>query len=87
MLCAKSPLPTPLRHLSRSTTPHVTGLYHLTPLTAALKIPNLSLEQKLAQRMGPVVLMQHEEPQDITWAPAAASSKCFGQEYKKLDKY
>lgn len=34
----------------------------LTPLTAALKIPNPSLEQKLTQSMGPVVLMQHEEP-------------------------
>lgn len=34
----------------------------LTPLTAALKIPNPSLEQKLARSMGLVVLMQHEEP-------------------------
>lgn len=39
MLHVKSPLPTPLRHLSRSITPHVTGPSLLTPLTAALKIP------------------------------------------------
>lgn len=52
MLCAKSPLPTPLRHLSRSTTPHVTGPFPSHPTHSCSQNPQSFIRAKTSPKYG-----------------------------------
>lgn len=52
MLCAKSPPPTPLRHLSRSTTPHVTGPFPSHPTHSCSQNPQSFIRAKTSPKYG-----------------------------------
>lgn len=88
MLCAKSPLPTPLRHLSRSTTPHVTGPFASHPTHSCSQNPQSFIRAKTNPKYGACGANAAWRATK-TWPglQQQQAANALGKNTKKLDKY